>query len=489
VPKNCFERGDIRLYKKISKLCAFHIYEGLCDGLSHFSGLSRAAVIYATGPKDPMLIYDPQNLLEGHEPKLKELYIDSTTWRDNAIDLELFMLDGQPIPEKNLHLTGLISKGGRSRSIFYQMWFTEHHPDMCSIGPTERWLEHAVWLLSHDVISQDSTYLNTSGYVLREYATHAVRDYIIDELNLNLGMDIQIRIYPLLDAVLGISRTLEEGFSPVGSIVFIEPGFMNEIDFLLRFLPLERPSLTNFKHVVKLLLAVKDSERSLVSDGKSVIGIASGKMPNHQLSARFQSGHGFLCINDQPICSFYDGNFHSSTRKAKLVELEELIIESHLIAPDKQSLFFKMIMEIVHHAREKKYGCTLVIDLNNPPINLAGQKIEPPLDLEIPKLLDLTKSLSKMDGALHIGADLKLHGFACILDGLSIPNEDRARGARFNSALRFTSKNSNTVVIVVSADRPVSLIQEGVELTAHCTWRPISSHVIFPPTLEDWINR
>ncbi len=477
------------MYRKISKLCAFHIYEGLCDGLSHFSGPSRAAVIYATGAENPMLIYDPQNLLEGHEPKLKELFIDSNSWRNDATDPELLMIEGQPIPERNLHLTGLISKGGRSRSIFYQMWFTEHHPDMCSIGPTERWLEHAVWLLSHDVTSQESAYLNTSGYVLREYATHAVRDYIIDELNLHLGMDIQIRIYPVLDAVLGISRTLEEGLSPVGRIVFIEPGLMKEVNFLFKFLPLERPGLTNFKHVVKLLLAVRNSDRILVSDGKNIIGIASGPIPAYQLSAQFQSGHGFLCINEQPICSFYDGNFHSSTRKAKLVELEELLIEFHLIPSDKQSVLFKVIMEIVHQAGEGKYGCTLVVDLNDPPLNLPGQKIEPPLDLELPKLLDLSKSLSKMDGALHIGADLKLHRFGCILDGIAIPNEDRSRGARFNSALRFTSQNTNTIVVVVSADRPVSLIQEGVELTASCTWRPISSHVPSPLTLADWVNR
>jgi hypothetical protein len=477
------------LYSKISKLCTFHIYEGLCEGLSHFSGPSRAAVIYAIGPRDPILIYDPQNLLEGHEPKLKELYLDSTSWRNRFVNPELLMIDGQPLPEKNLQLTGLISRGGRSRSIFYQMWFTEHHPDMCSIGPTERWLEHAVWLLSHDIVSEDSAYLNTSGYVLREYATHAVRDYIIDELNLHLGMDYQLRIYPILDAVLGISRTLEEGLSPMGRIVFIEPRRLGDVEFLLRFLPLESPDLTHFKHVVKLLLAVRNSNRTLVSDGKSIIGIAQGKMPDYHLAAHFRGSHGFFCINNDPVCSFYDGNFHSSTQKAKLVELEELLLESHLIPLEKQSLLFKIILEIVHCAGEKKYGCTLVIDLNNPPIKLAGQKIVPPMDLTYTEFLDLTKSLGKMDGALHIGVDLKLHSFACILDGLSIANEDRARGARFNSALRFTAKNPNTIVVVVSADRPVSLIQEGVELTAHCRWRPISSHVPTPPTLTDWVNR
>ena len=40
--------------------------------------------------------------------------------------------------EKNLQLAGLISLGGRSAVVCYQMWFTEHHPDIRSVGPTER---------------------------------------------------------------------------------------------------------------------------------------------------------------------------------------------------------------------------------------------------------------------------------------------------------------------------------------------------------------
>ncbi len=415
--------------------------------------------------------------------------MDSTAWRDDWCIPNLPTMDIQPVVEKNLQLTGLISRGGRSRSIFYQMWFTEHHPDMCSIGPTERWLEHAVWLLSHDVASEDAAYLNTSGYALREYATHAVRDFIVDELNVALGMDIQLRVYPVLDAVLGISRTQEEGVSPSGKIVFVEPSSMKGIDFLVRFLPIEKPYLTNFKHVVKLIQAVKGSSRKLISDGKTIDGISTGKMPAHYLAADFQNGHGFFCINDKPVCSFFDGAFHSSTRKTILVELEEVLIESPLVDPARKSSIYGKIMEMVHSAIVKKHGCTIVIDLNNPPLKLAGQKIDPPLDLTDPEHFDLAKSLSKLDGALHLSANLKIRGFACILDGLSIPNEDRARGARFNSALRFTARNPNTIVVVVSADRPASLIQEGVELTAHCAWRPISSHVPAPPPITCWVNR
>ena len=96
---------------------------------------------------------------------------------------------GQIHPHKNLELSGLISYGGTTRSIFYQMWFTEHHPDMCGIGPTERWLEQAIFLLSHDFVFREALYAATSSYVMRGYATHAVRDYLLDGLNLMVGWD------------------------------------------------------------------------------------------------------------------------------------------------------------------------------------------------------------------------------------------------------------------------------------------------------------
>ena len=58
--------------------CICEVVDGLSEGLSHFSRPSRAAIIYAVRPEDPIRIHDPQSLLRGHEPRLKELYLDST---------------------------------------------------------------------------------------------------------------------------------------------------------------------------------------------------------------------------------------------------------------------------------------------------------------------------------------------------------------------------------------------------------------------------
>ncbi len=469
-------------------LCLFHTLDGLGDGLTHFSGSSRAAVIYAIKPDDPIRIYDPQHLLQGHEPILKELYLKSNQWRkDVASKILKKMLSGHIHAEKNLQLAGLISCGGRSRSIFYQMWFTEHHPDMCSIGPTICWLEQAVWLLSHDFATGDTLYTRTSGNVLREYATHAVRDFIIDQMNMILGWDTQIRVYPILDAVLGISKTREEKAWPMGELTFVEPKAILNMEFLARFPLLEQPSLSNFKHVRKLLQSVEKSERKLISDGKTIVGISADTEETFRISADFRGEYGFLSINNNPVCSFANGSFHSTTHRAKLVEVEEALLESNIDFATGHELF-QIISRIVHTAEREKYGCTLVIDFNDTPIEIAGQKSEVTLDLREERFLKLSESFAKLDGALHIGADLKLHGFACLLDGLAVPGEDRARGARFNSALRFTAANTNLIIVVVSVDRPISVIKEGVELNAQCEWKPVPGCMESPPTLEQFIG-
>ena len=468
-------------------LCLFNILDGLRQGLSSFSGPSRAAVIFAEKPGDPISIYDPQDLLRGHEPMLKEIYLNSDKWHENSEKTQDIKHIGQIFLENNLELSGLISSGARTRSVFYQMWFTEHHPDICSIGPTERWLEHAAFLLSLDFTIEGPFYSATSGYLLREYATHAVRDFILDKISDMFGYDIKIFVLPILDAILGISKTREEGSWARGKLVFISPDDLSRVDFLVRFPPNERPSLKNHKHVRKLLQAVERSDRKLISFGNHVVGIATGEMPKRRSTADFQGDFGFLRLSGLPICSFSDGNLYSSTRKPNLVNLEEALLEFPMDPSSRHSLF-KIVIGIVHDAGKEKHGCTLVIDLTPDPVTLSGQQLEHPMDLQKKHLLNLAKSLAKLDGALHLREDLHLHGFACLLHGGAIPGEDRARGARFNSALRFSAEHRQVIVVVVSSDRPVSVIQEGVELTAQCEWAPFSKTIRPPPSLAEWIG-
>ncbi len=467
--------------------CVSDILNGLSDGLTLFSGQSRAAVLFALQPDAPLLLCDPQNLLKGHELAFKALYIDNEEWRE-AVQVETDRRCFADITMvEDVDLAGLLSCGGYSGSVFFQRWFTEHHPDMCSTGPSERWLEHAIWRLSHDLANENELYTGISGYFLKEYSTHAVRDHIIDEMNRELGMDSQMRIYPVLDAVLRISRTREEGSWPEGELMFVDPNMVDSLNYLVRFTEVERPRLANTKHVRKLLLAVEHSVRKLVSDGKSILGICDENLPRFSLRAEFHGRHGFLKVNRQKICSFADGRFSSTTYQAKLVHLEELLLESSLDSSDSYFLF-KIIASLVHHAQFCKHGCTIVLDLNEQPVHISGQRLSPPLDLRMPRTLNLAKSLAKVDGALHIGADHFLHGFACLLDGRAFPGEDLARGARYNSALRFTAEHENLVVVVVSSDRPVSVIHRGLDVQGTCEMI-LPRNSVFPlDRLSYWVG-
>jgi hypothetical protein len=42
--------------------------------------------------------------------------------------------------------------------------------------------------------------------------------------------------------------------------------------------------------------------------------------------------------------------------------------------------------------------------------------------------------------------------------------------------------------VVVSSDRPVSVMQGGLELTAACEWKPVCEIPSRPPTMEAWLN-
>ncbi|MEJ5300976.1 MAG: DNA integrity scanning protein DisA nucleotide-binding domain protein [Thermodesulforhabdaceae bacterium] len=470
------------------RLRIFNVLEGLTDGLSRFCGRpTRVALLYAEKYDDPLVLYDPYRLLDGHERPLKELYVDSSAWLSCPLRLDSMTLFGEIVPEKDLGLSGIISYGGRTGNIFYQMWFAEHHPDIASIGPIERWLENAVCLLSHEFAIEDAFYTATSRLVLKEYASYAVRDYIMDELNLLIGWDMPYMVSSTLEAILDISKTPEEGMLPEGMLAIVEPSKLSTIDFLIKFPHYERPLLTHTKHVRKLLTAVHNSKTALISDGKHIVGIASENISSPAIIADFHKTYGFLYINQNIVCSFADGKFLATNRKVSLVEFEEILVESDLDSDTRDDLL-SIVLHIVQEATEKQHGACIVVDLGHTPLKLSGQHLAEPLSLKIRKNLELTCRLSMLDGAIHIGRDLHLYAFSCLLDGLAVTNEDRSRGARFNSALRFTSQHPEVVVITVSCDRPVSVFQNGFDLTTRLPYEITFSTLYKAPTLHEWLG-
>ncbi len=472
------------LYKK---LYITNILNGVTEGLSKFIRPSRVAVIFAAKPEDPVMILDPNGLLKGHETRLKELFFtDHRQWRLDLIEKINCQPLGHFVLEEDPGLSGLISCGGISSEFFYQSWFTDHHPDMCSKKPVKCWLEQAITLFIHD-FNSTTTVINASDYVLKNYSLQAVADAIVDEREQHLTFDSRMQIPPILNAILNISKTREEGAWARGHLFFTDAHKLESLDFITKIQRHERPSISNAKHIRKLLLAVERSDRKLASDGLSVIGITDVAIPDYAVTADFRGDFGFLKLGNEKLASFHDGSFYSTTRKAKMVELEELLMDSQLDG-EASNLLFQVVSNLVHAAGTSRHGCTLVLDLNELPVPLSGHVLEPSLSLLEPKNFNLARSLLKIDGAVHLTGDSHIHGFACLLDGTTIKHENMARGARYNSALRFSSNHPKIIIVVVSSDRPVSIIHNGIEINASRLWKPVyaMSPELIP--LETYLN-
>ncbi len=466
--------------------CIKDTLNGLCAGISQFSGPSRVAVIYSLTSKSQLYIYDPDNLLGDHAPILRTFYLENEEWRMNdkfspaSCNYSLIeYLD-------DIQLDGLISYGGKSATVSYQMWFTEHHPDLFTIGPTQRWLEHTVLRFSHDMANKE-LYTGISGSFLRKFAMQAIHDHLWREAQSRDRYEVHRHIYPILESILEISKTREEQALPSGQLVFVEPPHLSSIKFLARFRNNEQPNIDHYKHVRKLLQAVSQSDRMLISDGNSILGVAEGPIPEFCLTADFHGKIGFLKINGEGICSFADGSYCSTTHQAKLFEVEEALIDYGVDASVRTRLF-QIVTTLVHNAQNKKHGCTLVLDMNPEPLHIGGQLLSIPLDLGQTNLLELACALSKVDGALYIGADCNLYGFACLLDGRTIAGEDRSRGARYNSALRFSAEHKKTLCVVVSSDRPVSIIKNGTEFSNHSIWHSTKFSNPDPVDFKVWAH-
>lgn len=471
------------------KKCLNETLRGLREGLTKFSGPSSAAAIFILKGDPTLFIYDPDKLLHGHEPKLKKFYFgkndDRNYHRYNGISNCYSAIENVP----ELQIDGLLSFGGSSATVPYQMWFTENHPDLSSPGPTERWLEHAVLRFSHDVANDAELYTGISGRFLKEYSTHAIHDHITAEApRLTGGSSSTLDFYPILEAVLAISKTREEGTWPSGELVFVPPSSIDDITFMARFIPSELPRLDHPKHVRKLLQSVDGTDHKLISDGANILGVAYSRLPDFSLTADYHGHYGFLRLNENAVCSFSDGRYRSSSLRAKLYEIEEILLDFDMDQQTRDNLFY-IFSVLVHNGQSMKHGCTFVLDLNETPTKISGQLLQFPLDLNNPDFLELACGFSRVDGALHICRDQKLHSFACLLDGRTIAGEDRARGARYNSALRFTAENPQTVVVVVSSDRPVSVIQDGLVVDGHCPWQPppAKGRLHAPQPLEQWL--
>ncbi len=469
-------------------LTVFHLLSGLHQGLSRFSGQSRVALIVAVKPNDPLCVCDPQDLLKEHKREVFDYYIQKNAWTQNLIGVNDSSGDSGKLVGC-AELPGTISVGYSSTGLFYQAWFAEHHQSAPGTGVIECWLNHCAYVLSCEPFrwGRPRVHPRTLGTALEWYTLQAIQGHLESELYGVVGRSSRLSIDDLLSDIAGISTTYEEGRRASGKLVIVEEELLPNLNFLAYFPQSDTLRLGNWKHTRKLLSTVQDTPLGLVSDGDRIVGVSSGRLPDYALSIEFKSGRGEISLNRVPVCTVSDGRFYSSRLTPNLEALGTALNRIALRAKATKRLL-GIVSRIAETAIQERHGCTLVIDPTETPADLAGQRLEPAIDLKPAKTLRLAFSMAKVGGALHIDVRGFLHAFGCILDGSSVDNEDHSRGARFNSALRFSAVNENLIPVVISEDRHLFVFLHGIHLTEPPVHPPISEIQAKPATVQEWFG-
>jgi hypothetical protein len=108
-------------------------------------------------------------------------------------------------------------------------------------------------------------------------------------------------------------------------------------------------------------------------------------------------------------------------------------------------------------ALQQSHGTLIVIsgDAASEAERLRGQGTR--VDV-VPLSDEVTRSVTSIDGAVLLDRNANCHGIGIILDGEADGVGTPARGARFNSALRYVRSRNNALAVVVSEDGHVDLL-------------------------------
>ena len=218
--------------------------------------------------------------------------------------------------------------------------------------------------------------------------------------------------------------------------------------------------------------------------------IGIGPAPKHPraVSVELRNGNCELRLgtDSRPVCRIFEGRYLGVDRTLDSSKLGE-ILEKRSV---ESGVLVRAVQHIIEHARDDRHGCSIVLDLAADPQTIPGPKLSPPLNTASGEvwIKPVLTGMSRIDGALHIDRTGRLLGFAKILDGNYSEHEDRSRGSRYNSAIRFIEKsgNENVVVIVASEDGPVTVASGETVRALGEQRRKVSS---FPNFLEELLAK
>lgn len=460
------------------------VKQGLQSGLTKFFGrATRAALIYSSEVAEPgdFLVYDTTGLLDTYKSDIGN-YFKST----KAIPAKTKIA---PRAER-IQLTPDIADGifclvHQSSEMYFHMWFIERPQTESPTSLLEQWITFAqLPLLRRDEEMNISTQIG-GGRLAEHAAFDVVREVIMQQMFPRTLQGGQADAEIVLESLLEIAAVKEEGSGCSGTLAIFDrnPAFQPKVDY-----PLRTPvSIDKFKHVRKFLTATSD-EYQLVAVAGNIVGFSHKNSLNAPLLTVFDKGRLVLSLQNTPLCQVSNGSFRAIESNWSL-DIQKQTQSLSRLNSSAQSEVQELVNTLVTIARNEHFGCTLLLDSGGDPDRraLSGQQLDERVPLNS-STLRLFADMCKVDGAVHVDVkELSICAFACLLDGESGAKEELSRGARFNSAQRYSRKAADMVILVVSEDGPVTIFENGE--TAVAIEKYVRDHECkhSPPRLSEWL--
>lgn len=267
--------------------------------------------------------------------------------------------------------------------------------------------------------------------------------------------------HDLLTVCNVISTLSYEGSKSRGRMIISRDNHPN-VESIIRFDRLV--GLENYRRIRKLL-EIASAELSLLSDSIGIYGLGKPALEAYDekradlFIVEFTGHHQWRLIHaGHEVMIVHNGEARLPSAPLREAEFHTKVQEKFPGIAEKD---LSGLWSLAREAVRQQHGSMLVITdhAKVEAQRLAGQStVIAPLKLTS----DLMLPLSSIDGAIMMTPPGICHAIGVILDGMASENGDPARGARYNSAVRYLEyargKGHACLIIVISEDGMINIM-------------------------------
>lgn len=290
------------------------------------------------------------------------------------------------------------------------------------------------------------------------------RDY--NEVLRGAGRRLMLRISPgsahgLYDACLGIAALRHEGGEGQGTMLLAR----RQHAAIVPVLTLEAPVPLRDHRSIRKLLELTEGRTGLVSDASHVFGLgymveeddekyeplATVQFTNHYGWELRHGGHTLMRVVS-----------NTPRLPQSKVQADNFARVAHQVFPDLSSDEISFLWELALEASNQSHGTMLCISTGAKP---EAERLRRQCFRVVPRVMTtpVLRQASSIDGAVLIEPNGTCYAIGVILDGQATEKGDSSRGARYNSAVRYTSSSPYPcLAVVVSEDGWIDLLPSAL---------------------------